>query len=268
MALGLLVTRKVSRPRLDIVILPCAPRDLVDDAPADLVHGLLPRVDVDFDVLADHLKPLGNATRLRLLHMLTRPLYLEEIASKLGMSRQGARKHLDDLVDLGVLRKQFGRRDFGPVTEYVTNAQKIFLLQVEFEKLGGLKPPAEAEPRPTLDRSASATGARRSPPRPAPRLAIVRGPSEGCAFELADQAARVWRIGRDKAAEIRLDHDPFLSNRHAEVRRDARGFVLADAFSRNGTTLNWRRLDRGATVALKPGDVIGVGKTSLVFQVP
>lgn len=229
--------------------------------------GSLVRTDIDFDLLSQHLKPLGNATRLKLLHLLTQPQYLEEVASRLRMSRQGARKHLDELVELGAVRKQLGRREFGPVTEYVLNHQRLFLLQIELGKLGGLKPAAGADQtQGTIDHAMTLPGARKGPASTESQLVIVRGLDEGKAFTLADQPGRLWRLGRGKDVEVRLDYDPFLSNRHAEIRRERDGFLLVDAFSRNGTFLNWRRLDRGQSVRLDRGDVVGVGKSLLVFQ--
>lgn len=240
----------------------------LDAVGGPIAAGLVPRTDVDFDTLAKHLRPLGNSTRLRLLHYLTSPRYLEEVASKLQMSRQGARKHLDELVKLGVVRKRLGRRDFGPVTEYVLNNQRLFLLHTEFAKLGSLKPSRDLdEVVGTIDHTAT-TGVRGTPNLREPQLVIVRGLDEGRAFELADQPGRTWRIGRAKESEIRLDYDTFLSNRHAEVRRETRGFILVDAFSRNGTYLNWRRLERGDSTPLESGDILGVGKSILVLRLP
>lgn len=229
-----------------------------------LGEASLPRTDIDFQELARALHPLGNATRLKLLHLLTIPRHLEEIASSLKMSRQGARKHLDELVELGVIKKQQGRRDFGPVTDYVLNLQRLFQLHSEFGKLGTLRPARASE---EVLQTLAQTG--HAPARPGsgdPCLTLVRGLDEGRVFQLADQPGRVWRIGRNKESEIRLDYDPFLSNRQAEIRRDPKEFQLVDAFSSNGTYLNWRRLEKGAAVPLQRGDIVGVGKSLLVFQ--
>lgn len=232
-----------------------------------LPQGLVPRSDIDFDTLAKHLKPLGNPKRLKLLHLLTAPQYLEEIASRLKMSRQGVRKHLDELVELGVVRKQLARRDFGPVTEYVLNHARLFHLSTEFGKLGSLKPARSQEDAAATLEHATTAGGPRVSVAGEPALLMVRGLNEGQVFALADQPGRAWRIGRGKEADIRLDYDPFLSNRHAEVRREQRGFVLVDAFSRNGTYVNWQKLEKGVPVPLQRGDVVGIGKTLLVFQV-
>ncbi len=220
---------------------------------------------IDFDLLAERLRPFGNATRLRLLHLLTRPLYLEEIASTLSMSRQGARGHVDLLTDLGVLYKRPGEREFGPVTEYVLSRERLFHVQTDFAKLGALRPPLPTAPALTLEERAPA--ARRGPgPGPAPRVTIVRGLDEGRIFQLANQPGRVWRIGRSPDAEIPLDYDPYLSHHHAEVRRLEKGFVLVDALSRNGTSLDFAPLDRGESAPLHAGAIVGVGKSLLVFQ--
>jgi DNA-binding transcriptional ArsR family regulator len=221
---------------------------------------------IDFEALARDLRPLGSTVRLRLLDLLTEPLYLEEVARRIGLSRQGVRRHLDELVEVGLLRKQLGDRPVGEVSEYVLDHARVFQMNTEFARLGMLRPTREALAHaPTADVGRSGKPARAAA-RGEPALALVRGQGEGRVFLLAHQPGRVWRIGRAKGAEIRLDYDPYVSNRHAEVRREAAGFALVDAFSRNGTTLNWAPIEKGEAAPLARGDVIGVGRTLLVFQ--
>ncbi len=233
-----------------------------------LIVDSLPRADIDFEGLANDLSPLSNPTRLRLLHYLTRPRYLEEIASHLKMSRQAAQKHIDQLLEIGTIKKQQGARDSGPVVEYLVVPQRIFSIGEEFDKLGVLKPEEDLS---TLERTSPGTAAPPRQPRavtesPSPRLLLVHGMNIGTMFPLTGTAG-AWLVGRDSKANICLDYDPFVSNRHAEVRRAADGsFAIADAFSTNGTSVNWQALARGEVHPLKTGDVVGVGKTLLLFR--
>ena len=232
-----------------------------------LIVDSLPRADIDFEGLANDLKPLSNPVRLQLLHYLTRPRYLEEIASHLKMSRQAAQKHIDQLLEIGVIKKQQGARDSGPVVEYLVVPQRIFTIGEEFDKLGVLKPEEDLS---TLERTSPGTSHARPPirhsPDPAvPKLILVHGMKIGTPYPLIG-SGDAWLIGRDSKAAICLDYDPFVSNRHAEVRRTPTGFVIADAFSTNGTSLNWQQLARGEVHPLKTGDVIGIGKTLLLFR--
>ena len=72
-------------------------------------------------------------------------------------------------------------------------------------------------------------------------------------------------IGRAEANDLSL-LNATLSRRHAEIRRDGSGWVLADLASRNGTYLNGRRATQPQP--LRAGDEIGVGDVVLVFDPP
>jgi len=229
----------------------------------DARPGTTPRSGIDFEALARDLKPLGNPTRLDLLHFLVRPHYLEEVASHLSMARQAAEKHVEQLVEIGVVRPQSGRREHGPVTEYVLVPQRLFAIGEEFGKLGVLRP---ERPGDDLERTIVTPVA--APARPGPGtayLAMVHGMRIGAILPLTGKDA--WTIGRDKDRDVVLDYDPFASNRHAEIVREGSTWSLVDTFSTNGTYLNWERLPRGGRSALSAGDVVGVGKTLLVFKV-
>jgi len=70
-------------------------------------------------------------------------------------------------------------------------------------------------------------------------------------------------IGRSRDCDLTLD-DPNISRRHAEVRQEAGGFVLADLGSTNGVKVNGRRTREAA---LQPGDEITIGTSRLTFEV-
>lgn len=218
--------------------------------------------DQDIEKMASWLRPLASPVRLRLLRFLTRPHYLEEVASHLKVTRQAARKHLDKLVGIGVLEKRSGIRESGPVTEYLINPQALFLIYDEFEKLGSLR---GDERQDVLHRTLAEPGKRVvAEPAQGPCFYIVRGLNTGQRLPLAARD-REWTVGRDTRCDFPIPHDPYASNRHAEVHWDGRQFVLTDLRSTNGTHHNWALLPRGGGVALRHGDVVGVGKTLLLF---
>lgn len=70
----------------------------------------------------------------------------------------------------------------------------------------------------------------------------------------------VWHIGRDPALEIVLA-EPTVSRRHATLRVSHDRVELLDAGSRNGVSLNGRRIWQRAD--LTPGDRIEVGSINL-----
>jgi ABC-type multidrug transport system ATPase subunit/pSer/pThr/pTyr-binding forkhead associated (FHA) protein len=74
--------------------------------------------------------------------------------------------------------------------------------------------------------------------------------------------ADVMSVGRDKANRIQLDH-PTVSARHAELRKTAAGFEIADLQSTNGTFVNGQRITRQL---LKPRDRISLGAVQFIFD--
>lgn len=72
------------------------------------------------------------------------------------------------------------------------------------------------------------------------------------------------RIGREPASELRLDY-PFISARHAEVRREADALRLCDLGARNGLAVGARKLPPGG-VLLGPRAVATIGPLELCFE--
>jgi pSer/pThr/pTyr-binding forkhead associated (FHA) protein len=89
-------------------------------------------------------------------------------------------------------------------------------------------------------------------------LVVQRGPSAGSRFLLDTD---VVSAGRHPDSEIFLD-DVTVSRRHAEFRRGADGWTVADVGSLNGTYVNRDRIDE---VALQGGDEVQIGKYRLVY---
>ncbi|HVM44372.1 MAG TPA: FHA domain-containing protein [Candidatus Thermoplasmatota archaeon] len=223
-----------------------------------------PRWDLDFEGLARDLAPLGSGTRLRLLNYLTSPRYLEEIAGFLEMNRNAAKKHVDQLVGSGVVSKAPAQRDEGLVVEYRIVPEKLFEVFDAMRALGTLRPLGVA-PDDLARTKAVVAGARdRTAENSAPRLVVVYGVDLGAAHRL--ESGNAWSIGREKGCGIQLINDPFASSRHAQIERRAGGFEITDLFSRNGTLLDWDRLPPGQAMPLANGQVVGIGKTLLLFR--
>lgn len=70
-------------------------------------------------------------------------------------------------------------------------------------------------------------------------------------------------IGRGEQAQLRLA-DVGISRRHARLDYDGTRVVLTDLGSTNGTVVNGQRI---SAVALRPGDVVQFGTTTLTFHV-
>ena len=74
--------------------------------------------------------------------------------------------------------------------------------------------------------------------------------------------AQVVKIGRVPDNTVVIDN-PAVSSHHARIFRDADNFILEDLQSTNGTQVNGTLVSRHT---LKNGDVIGIGKHTLMFQ--
>lgn len=93
------------------------------------------------------------------------------------------------------------------------------------------------------------------------QIRIIEGPNAGQAF-LLPHVGRVI-VGRSKNADFRV-FAPEFSRRHFQIQFTKTGFWIEDLDSASGIYLNQQRAHRGL---LKPGDVINVGSTELLFEI-
>ena len=66
---------------------------------------------------------------------------------------------------------------------------------------------------------------------------VLNGRQEGRAYLLA---ARISRLGLDERAEVGLFGDASVARRHAEIERNADGYVLRNLDAKGRTKLNGR----------------------------
>lgn len=92
-----------------------------------------------------------------------------------------------------------------------------------------------------------------------PVLALVENGEVLREFALSGQT---MTIGRLEGSEIEIK-DPGASRRHAEIRRDGRGYRVVDLGSTNGTEVNGRPITEHV---LEAGDRITIGHTTLEFR--
>lgn len=215
------------------------------------------------------LKVLSNPNRLQLLRTLQSPKAFADLdlapsrndgwgSEERSISRQAVRRHVQELLDLGVVVETPAGQD--QPTRFLVNHARLFGIVEQLRQI--------ATVRPTLDlehETMGLRGAANVTVPGGPHLALVRGVQEGRAFALAEGAA--WTLGRTRACSICLDYDPYVSSEHAQIVRKEGGYFLVDlAANKNGTFLNWAPMTRGGVAPLKAGDVIGVGMSLLVFR--
>ncbi len=233
---------------------------------------------VDYDALEEFLRALAYGSRLELVRLLHRPRALADIRltprqvrpgenPARTVSRQTLQAHLDKLVEVGLVVAQDAREPGRRGKEYAWNPQRFYQVLEEFRKVGVIVEDGWVGRDATVDLGAPSRTALAS----GPKLMLVRGLSEGQVFPLLQRDlhdGRGWIIGRKPDLHVSLTYDPFVSLENAEILPDGDGgFAIVDLrTSKNGTTLNWRRLDKESGVNLVPGDVIGVGRSALVFR--
>lgn len=218
--------------------------------------------------LAALFSALSTPTRIAILRAVRRPRILSEIEVKGGegeaegrvVARQTVRKHLDVLVETGLVAERPAERERGETREFVIQHQRVFAMVEAARNLARLKPTVETE-GPTESYDARAHAA----PRP-PCLVVVKGLDEGTWFPLPRAGEPAVVIGRRRECDVALDFDPYVSGENARVSWDGREHVIEDVpGSRNGTSVNFAPLPSGGRRALARGDVVGVGRSLLVY---
>lgn len=104
-------------------------------------------------------------------------------------------------------------------------------------------------------------------PAPGPALSVMPAVAQlilpsGMVFQVTGP---VTTLGRDPDNDVVLQ-DNQVSRCHAEIHEQGGGYVLEDLGSSNGTTVNGQRI--AAPWPLQPGDQIGIGSATIVFQGP
>ena len=89
-------------------------------------------------------------------------------------------------------------------------------------------------------------------------LVARQGPETGSSYRLDSE---VTTVGRHPDSQVFLD-DITVSRRHVSLARRAKGYVLDDTGSLNGTYVNRRRVDR---CELRHGDEIQIGRYRFTF---
>lgn len=223
------------------------------------------------------LASLGSSVRLELLHSIRVPRTLHEIriqsrsprgvagAAHRHLARQTIRVHLDRLIESGLISTRRVKRASGAATQYLVNHRAFYTLAEEIRELAAFRPSEDID-----DTTRNLASFLPAIAAKGPGLRLVKGLGEGRWFPLQPSVGRrsQWVIGRKKGVAVRLDYDAFVSGENALISAAAGRFTLLDLpGTRNGTSLNFQRLAPKNPTRLTTGDVIGVGRSLLVFQV-
>ncbi len=229
---------------------------------------------LDYEALASFLQAMSYPLRLELLEVLRFPHTLSEIRLSPHRShpgenpdrpaaRQTVQVHLDRLAEADLVRAETVEVRGRPVPRYVVNSLKLYAAVEELRRISV----RVAGRGPVED----VTGTSGAEPEPGAydgrRLVLTHGVYEGRSYALpraADGGGR-WVVGRAPACDVRLDYDPFVSLEHAAIEESSGRIVLRDLGSKNGTRVNWSTIPPREARALRPGDVVGVGRSMLCF---
>lgn len=218
------------------------------------------------DALSAYLGGLASPTRLAIMRALRSPKVLKDIdvraeAQGPPITRQAIRKHLDLLLEIGVVNVRTVTMAYGDTVEYVVNHQRVFSVAEEVRNLARIAP--------TVEPSILTVGGGEVAPlaRDHACLVLVKGLDEGRTFDLDPRSgASEWRIGRRRGLAVSVDFDPSTSGENAIVRWTGRSHTLEDVpGSRNGTWRNLVRLRPGEVAPLEHGDILGVGRCLFVY---
>lgn len=98
------------------------------------------------------------------------------------------------------------------------------------------------------------------------RLVVNFGPDTGRQYLLYKDVTVIGRASPDADYDVQLN-DRAVSRPHAKIVKEPGGFVIHDLESANGTWLNYAQ-ELKTPRRLADGDILKIGKTTLVFRVP
>ena len=96
---------------------------------------------------------------------------------------------------------------------------------------------------------------------PSPEYAVLVDEKTGETHELD-----FWEIslGRSPTCDITIDGDMTVSRFHAVIARRAKGWTIIDTYSKTGTFVNGRRIDK--KTILENGDTLTFGSATYRFR--
>jgi pSer/pThr/pTyr-binding forkhead associated (FHA) protein len=97
-------------------------------------------------------------------------------------------------------------------------------------------------------------------------IRVESGPDPEVRLALTERQ-RAYVIGRGVNADLSIEDDD-ISRRHVEVGRRGLGLSVTDLGSKNGSSLDGKRLEKGVETQWNPGSVLEVGGTKLVYDDP
>ncbi|HDQ07188.1 MAG TPA: FHA domain-containing protein [Methanoculleus sp.] len=244
-----------------------------------------------YEDLSDYLNVLSNPVRLRILKIIEHtPREAREIAAGIGTSYVNTKKHLEKMLNAGIITKEagFGRatsRGSLPVWKYTTRPGGIeeiirnlgFFSNLDIRIDGSELAGQVEEARRMVSREYAGE---------TPVLFVLGGSADGQTFPLSGEVTRIGReekrlgplmtedrasviqyaapgtLTGDAAIVVSRDFDLVtrISRPHAVIARRDSGWYLTDRGSTGGTYLNDNPCDANREVRLMAGDIIDLAR--------
>jgi DNA-binding transcriptional ArsR family regulator len=231
--------------------------------------------------LSEYMEVLSNPVRLKILKVIEKePKEISEIASRIETSYANTKKHIDQLVVIGLVRKEagFGRetvKGIHPVWKFslVDGGMEMLIRNIGvFSSInipmgfGDLQSRIEPVRKALLEGSGEQF----------PALHLVEGSAAGKTFLLKKDRISVGRIDPDfpshaKDGDIALPVEYAAVTRitkpHAILFRSGKDWFIEDRGSSSGTYVNSGLIGPMKKTLLKNGDVIdfAIGESSARF---
>jgi len=227
--------------------------------------------DPDFlQELSEYLEVLSNPVRLKILKVIERePKEISEIASRIDTSYANTKKHIDQLVRIGLVKKEagFGRetvKGIHPVWKFSLAEGSLEMLiknlgvfsRVNIPMGFGEMQERLASVRAAVVKESGATF---------PALHLMGGSWAGHTFLLKKDHIAVGRSdpdapSRSSEADIVLPENYVMVTRitkpHAVISRSPAGWQIEDRGSSGGTYVNTELIAPQHKIVLKNGDMI------------
>jgi DNA-binding transcriptional ArsR family regulator len=254
-----------------------------DKSPTIIVH----EESDSLEELSEYLDVLSSSARLRIVKFLEKkPRDARAISNEIETSYENTKKHLDKLLGIGVIKKEAGlgaptSKGIHPVWEYsvvpggleaiIRNLGLFSNARVQI--VGGEISRRLEEVKGTLSKEVLGN---------CPAAIVLGGPDDGKAFILRTDTIAIGRD--DPANQISFDYGKDIvlaesytavtrvSKPHGRFRCEKGIWYLEDCGSTGGTQLNNKKLEGGARVTVRDGDLVelakGISGVKLVLIIP
>ena len=220
--------------------------------------------------LSEYLEVLSNPVRLKILKVIEKePKEISEISSRIDTSYANTKKHIDQLVRIGLVRKEagFGRetvKGIHPVWKFSLAEGGLSLLIKNLGVFSRINiPMGYGEIQKTLGSVQAAV--LKEAGADVPALHLLEGKSAGRTFLLRSERVQIGRIDPDspskpKESDIALPEEYVSVTRitkpHAIISRGGSGWQIEDRGSSGGTYVNSQLIAPMHKTGLGNGDVI------------